>query len=172
MRMRWPCSPWFVWGLSAGLVVATYYVNGLVLLVALIEWLLRAFKPRQFVATIVNGLVFAAGLALILLPCLLVKGLLEGSWLASRYGGLLFFWRDPRLFALAFSAEHGAFLWTPALLLAVIGMLWLLRRSPLPGGITVITFAVFYYVVAAFRVRQPVPGGRHTVLRVRSGRAR
>ena len=142
---------WFVWGLSAGVVVATYYLNGLVLLVALIECLLRLFKPRQFVPALTRGLLFLAGLVLVVLPGLAIKGRLEGSWFATGYGGTLFFWRDPRLFAVAFSAEHGAFAWTPILLFAVLGMAWLVRRSPLVGSIVVLTTAVFYYAVAAYR---------------------
>ncbi len=142
---------WFVWGLSAGLVVATYYINGLVLLAALIECVLRAFKPRQCVPTIIGGLIFSAGLILVVLPGLAIKGMLDGSWLATGYGDELFFWRDPRLFAVAFSPEHGAFLWTPILLLAVVGLLWLIRRSPVVGTIVGVTFAVFYYALASYR---------------------
>jgi hypothetical protein len=142
---------WFVWGLSAGLVVATYYLNGLVLLAALIECLLRAFKPRQFVPTVIGGLVFSAGLVLVVLPGFLIKGWLDGSLLATGYGGELFFWRDPRLLAVGFAAEHGAFLWTPILLAAVLGFAWLIRRTPLVGSIVVLTFAVFYYAVASYR---------------------
>lgn len=142
---------WFVWGLSAGLVVGTYYINGLVLLVALIECVLRAFRPRQFVPTFVGGVIFSAGLVLVVLPGLAIKGMLDGSWLATGYGDELFFWKDPRLFAVAFSAEHGAFLWTPVLLLATLGLLWLVRRTPLVGSIVLMTFAVFYYALASYR---------------------
>ena len=144
-------SRWFVWGLSAGAIVATYYLNGLVLLAALIECLLRAVKPRQLATSVIGGLVFLGGFLLVVLPGLAIKGLLDGSVLATGYGGTLFFWRDPRLIAVGFSAEHGAFLWTPILLLAVVGLPWLVRRSPLVGSICLFTVAVFYYAVAAYR---------------------
>lgn len=142
---------WLLWGLAGGLVVATYYINGLVMLVAVFECLARAFKPKQFVPTVVAGLVFLAGVALVSVPGLAIKGLLDGSLFATGYGGTLFFWRDPRLLAVAFSPEHGAFSWTPVLLLAVIGMAWMVRRQPLTGTMVVITTAVFFYAVAAYR---------------------
>lgn len=142
---------WLVWGLSAGVMVATSYLNGLVLLVALIECLLRVFKPRQFVPTLMRGVIFSAGTAVVVLPGLAIKGVLEGSWLATGYDRTLFFWRAPQLFAVAFSSEHGVFSWTPILLLAVVGMAWMVRRSPFSGGIVVLTTSVFYYVLAAYR---------------------
>jgi len=143
---------WLIWGLSAGLVVTTYYINGLVLLVALIEALLRVARPRQFVQTVVNGCIFLGGLLFVLLPGLAVKGLIDGTLFATGYqnAGTRFFWSDPRLFAVAFSPEHGAFLWTPVLLIAAVGLLWLIRRSPLVGVIVLATTAVFYYAVASY----------------------
>jgi hypothetical protein len=122
-----------------------------VLLVALIECLRRAFRPRQFGPTVLAGLTFVAGIAIVVLPGLVIKGILEGSWFATGYEGPLFFWRQPRLLAVGFSAEHGAFLWTPVLLFAVLGLFLLVRRSPQIGSIVLLTFAVFYYTVAAYR---------------------
>jgi len=141
---------WLVFGLSAGLVVATYYINGLVLLLALLECLLRLFKPRQFVMTIVSGLMFLAGFALLVAPALIIKGLLDGEWVATGYRGQLFYWADPRLWAVGFSAEHGAFSWTPVLLFAVLGLFWLVRKSAMAGGMMLLTVGVFYYALASY----------------------
>ena len=141
---------WLVWGLSGGLMAVTSDLNGLILIVACAEWLLRLFTPRQFVPTLTRGVIFAAGVALTVLPDATIRGALEGSWFATGYDRTMFSWRAPQLFAVAFSTGHGAFSWTPVLLLAVAGLAWLVRRSPLPGAIVVLTSAVFYYVLAAY----------------------
>jgi hypothetical protein len=142
---------WFLWGLSGGLVVTTYYINGIILLVALLEAMLRLFRPKQFVPTVIAGLVFVAGVGLVLLPGLAVKGVLDGALFATGYVGDLFFWREPRLLAVAFSAEHGAFLWTPVLLLASIGAIFMVRRQPLLGSVALASGLAFYYAVASYR---------------------
>lgn len=144
-------ASWFIWGMSGGIAVATYYLNGIVLLVALLEWVIRAVRPRQFVSTFLGGLFFALGAALVVAPGLAIKGLLDGSLLATGYQGTIFFWRDPRLMAVAFSAEHGLFSWTPLLLLAAVGLLVAVRRAPLPGSFILVTSLVFFYAAAAYR---------------------
>lgn len=142
---------WFVWGLSAGLVVATYYLNGLVLLIALLECLMLAFRPKQFTSTFLRGLIFLAGFALLVVPALAIKGLLDGELFATGYRGQLFYWSDPRLLAVGFAAEHGAFSWTPVLLFAVLGLFVLLRKIPSAGSMMLVVVAGFYYVIAAYR---------------------
>ena len=142
---------WFGWGLVGGLVVVTYYLNGVVLIIALIESLVRLVRPKQFVATLTGGVLFLAGVALFVVPALALKGRLDGELFATGYQGTLFFWRDPRLFAVAFSAEHGLFSWTPLLLVAVCGLPFVVRRAPWPGAVLAMTFIAFFYAVAAYQ---------------------
>lgn len=144
-------SRWMVWGLSAGLVVATYYINGIVLLIALVQCLMRAFKPKQFVESVVVGLVFLGMFLLVLLPGLAIKGVLEGSVFATGYSWATFYWHDPRLWAVLFSSEHGLFSWTPMLALAVLGLLWTIRRTPVVGTMVLLTGLVFYYALASYQ---------------------
>jgi hypothetical protein len=103
------------------------------------------------VETVGRSLAFAGGCALVLLPGVVIHWIIEGSPLATGYGPSLFYWRDPRLLAVAFSAEHGALLWTPVLLLAFAGLLWLCVRSPAVGVMLTIQAGTFYYAVAAYR---------------------
>ena len=144
-------SSWFIWGMSGGVAFAVYYLDGIVLAVALVEWVMRAVRSRQFVATLVGGAMFLAGAAVVVAPGLAIKGLLDGSLFATGYQGTIFFWRDPRLMAVAFSPEHGLFSWTPVLLLAALGLLFAVRRAPVPGSIVTVTAIGFFYAAAAYR---------------------
>ncbi len=143
---------WLIWGVSAGLATTTHYLNGLVLLVAGVELLLQLARSRAIhVATLRKAIVFGIGLAAMLLPGLVVRWIIEGSPFGTGYGGDLFYWHDPRLWVVAFAAEHGAFLWTPVLLFAAVGILWLCWRTPLVGIVLALFTGTFYYVVAAYR---------------------
>jgi hypothetical protein len=142
---------WLVWGLSLGLVTTTYYLNGVIGVVAILECLLRLGRPREIGRTIVNGLVFTGGFLLAMAPGLIIRFILEGSIFGIGYVGPQFVWADPRLWPVLASPEHGAFLWTPVLLCAVLGLGWLCARSPVVGAIVVCQSVLFYYCVAAYR---------------------
>ncbi len=144
---------WLAWGCAGGLAVATYYLNGLAWVATLLE-LGRVARTRQR-----DGLArrlfgraaaFAAGAAVPLVPTLVVKAVIHGSPFRTGYADGLFYWSDPRLLAVGFSPEHGAFLWTPVLVLALLG---LMRLWPADRWFAVqlwLTTAAFYYTVAAF----------------------
>ena len=129
---------WFAWGLAAGLAIATSSLNGALLIVALIECVTRMARPRGFVPAFFSGLVFLAGVAAVALP-----------WLAIERQIPIFHWTSPQLFATAFSTEHGAFLWTPILLSAILGFAVAIRRQPAFGTTLFLTGALFFYLVAA-----------------------
>ncbi|HET7295274.1 MAG TPA: hypothetical protein VFM88_22840, partial [Vicinamibacteria bacterium] len=132
---------WAFWGGFAGLMFATEPLAGTLVVIALVEWL-RGRGPR-----VARGLAFIGGTLVAALPHLAVKWALFGSPL--RTGSLIpYFWEAPRLGAVGFSAEHGLFAWTPALLLAVLGLLGLCRREPGAGIPLAIAFAAYYYAVA------------------------
>jgi hypothetical protein len=54
-----------------------------------------------------------------------------GTWFLSTYGaaGEKFYWSDPQLLSVLFSARHGLFYWHPILLLGAIGLGWLAWRE-------------------------------------------
>ena len=148
---------WGLWGLVGGLVVEVYHINAIFLLIPLSEWLwsgnesgvLRVKEARMRRRVVTKGLVFAvAGLAA-LIPHFLVKWVIEGSPFSTGYGDR-FFWDSPRLWQVGFAAEHGMFLWTPVLLLAVVGMVLLWRRDRWAAGILLVTFSAFYYAIASY----------------------
>jgi hypothetical protein len=142
---------WLVWGLSAGLVTATHYINGVMLLVAAMEIAAQLVRVRPIMATIRRSMLFVVGGVAVLTPGVIIRWIIAGSPFATGYGGGLFFWRDPRLWQVAFAPEHGAILWTPVLALALVGLYWLSRRAPAVGIQLAVVTITFYYVVAAYQ---------------------
>lgn len=147
---------WATWGAIGGLLFATDHLAALLLVAGAFEGLeaLRAASARggRAIEEAVRGLIaFGAGVLVGALPELLVKWILHGGPLRS---GRLnrFFWRSPQWAEVGFSAQHGLFVWTPVLLLSVIGLVLLLRRGAprLVAAALLATFALTYHVVACY----------------------
>lgn len=126
---------WFVWGLSAGLAIATSPVSGALLVIALIESVTR--MTRAFVPALANAGAFLAGAAVLVVP-----------FVAFEQPSLVFHWLSPQALAAAVLHEHIAFVWTPVLLLAVFGYVVAIRRQPALGATLLLTGAVFFYLGA------------------------
>lgn len=147
---------WAVWGLMAGLAWQLEPLAGLVLVVAVVEWLasLRAaganpLRGEALRRNVASGVAFGAAALLAAAPQLVIKWILHGSPL--RTGNLnRYFWDAPRLLDVGFAAEHGLFLWTPVLLPAALGLARLCRREPVAGVGLLALFASTYYVVASY----------------------
>lgn len=143
---------WAVWGLTAGLMIDVYYVNALFVLLAAIELVahrLRAGSSRVSPTAIAIA-AFAAGALVATAPHFAVKWIVHGWPLATGYRDE-FFWTSPRLWQVGFSAEHGLFLWTPVVLLAIAGLVVQGRRDARVGGALLAVFVLFYCVVACYQ---------------------
>jgi hypothetical protein len=145
---------WGLWGLSAGLVVEVYYLNAVCLLVPALEltreMLVRRERGARSRARILGrGVVFGLGVVTALLPHLIIKWIIHGSPLRTGYEDH-FFWASPRLWHVAFASEHGMFLWTPMLLLSVVGLGLLWRQDRWTSASLTLVFVVYYYVVASY----------------------
>lgn len=147
---------WAVWGAIGGLVVEIYQLNALFLLIALAELVREATAgapgrrwPALRKAT-AHGLAFSVCAVIALGPHFVIKWRIHGSPWKTGYEDR-FFWESPRLFQVALSPEHGLLLWTPVLALAVVGLVLFQRRDRWRGGLLVVTFIVYYYVVASYQ---------------------
>ena len=147
---------WVVLGLFSGLMVNVYYVNGVLLLVPLLEALVAYWKnwvssTRNF-ATIAR--LFAQHLAYIcvflvaLLPTLISRQIIFGSPVRTGYSAEKFNWKSPALRNVIFSWDHGMISWTPILILALIGLVLFYRRDHLFGVYILASFLAFYYVIS------------------------
>lgn len=142
---------WFRWGLLGGLMVLVYSVNVLILLFAVFEWIREQRGQRRFTGALGRGALFAVGGLLVLSPHFALKWVLHGSPFRT---GLLtsVFWDAPRLVAVAFSSEHGFFLWTPVLVPAFLGLVLLFRRDRFLAASLALTLLAFYYFIASYEV--------------------
>jgi hypothetical protein len=96
--------------------------------------------------------VIGAAIAVVLLPQLWVWHLATGQWLTYAYGPYQFDFRSPHIFETLFSFfPHGAFPWSPALLLAAAGLIPMWRRArPLLLPALVVS-GLFLYTVASWQ---------------------
>jgi hypothetical protein len=139
---------WMAWGLVGGLVWQMEPLAGLVLVAAVMEWL-SSLRATTFPRAAASGTAFGAAALLAATPQLVIKSILHGS--ALRTGTLnRYFWDAPRLADVGFATEHGLFLWTPVLLVSLIGLLMLCRRAPVAGLGLLAAFVCTYYVVACY----------------------
>jgi hypothetical protein len=139
---------WMAWGLVGGLVWQMEPLAGLVLVVAVVEWL-ASFRATPFARAAASAAAFGAAALVAALPQLVIKWILHGN--ALRTGTLnRYFWDSPRLLDVGFATEHGLFLWTPVLLVSLIGLAALCRRQPVAGLGLLAAFACTYYVVACY----------------------
>ena len=141
---------WALWGLTAGLMIDVYYLNAVLLVAVAVEWAGALARHRRPADAVTAAVAFAAGTLAALAPHFAAKWILHGSPFATGYQDR-FFWLSPRLWEVAFSAEHGMFLWTPVLLAAAAGLVLWWRAEPAVGGPIVAAFVLFYYVVASYQ---------------------
>lgn len=144
---------WFFWGMVGGLVIDTYYVNGVFLVLALADWLrerMSAGRRRTTAEWLRHGLLFACGAAVALVPTFAVKWVIYGTPLTTGYGPGAFYWGNPQLAALGFSPNHGLFAWTPIAIPSVVGLTLLWRFDRWLSFSLLSLTAVFYYIIASY----------------------
>ena len=140
----WMPRQWLIWGAAAGLMVVVYYVH--VVLLVVVAW--RLLQPgRTHDKALALG-AFAAGAVPFAAIHLWSRHALYGSFQTGYRDE--FFWLSPRLLATAFSTDHGLFLWTPLLLLALAGLVAIARGDARARGL-LLAWALLFYVIASFQ---------------------
>ncbi len=147
---------WCVLGLIAGLMIDVYLPNGVFLLIPVVEGLLalvaRTEVPTRSARQVLLGEGgFALALWFALLPTLITRKLVYGGFFrVGAYSSYPWDWSAPHRWQVLFSSDHGAFTWTPVLILAVLGFF----LSPKPARIVAMYLAAaafaFYYVIASY----------------------
>jgi hypothetical protein len=150
---------WCLLALIAGLMLNVYYANGLILLVLVVEAIQQyaaAFREpargepsgRQFLS---RHLLFGAIVVLSLFPTFITRYVVYGSPFELGYVPLKdWAWRSPFFLAVLFSANHGLFVWTPVVLLAIAGLFLFWRREPRVGTPFLASALAFYVFIACY----------------------
>ncbi len=149
---------WLLLGLIGGLMLDIYYPNAVLFLLPLadalgIDWqLLRegSQEPARWMRRLGPQFLFAVATVVAFLPTLLTKLIIYGSLFQTGYG-VRWYWTAPKLLQVLFSRDHGLFSWTPILALAVAGLLVFWRKQRRLGGLLVLIFLVFYYLIACYQ---------------------
>ncbi|ACL26218.1 glycosyltransferase family 39 protein [Chloroflexus aggregans] len=162
-RRHW--SVWLALGIVAGLMVMTREQLGLLLIIPAFEALaayIGALRRRQWAVMrelIAGHAVFVGVFILALTPQLAAYWVLNGrlgpsttvgSKLAVVNLGPFPLLVSPRFFDTLLDPAHGAFLWSPILVVALIGLLWLFWRDG-PLALLLLTgFLAQVYINGAF----------------------
>jgi hypothetical protein len=156
---------WCVLGAITGLMLNVYYANALVLVVLVVE-ATRQYgsvlfgAPRDVNTTqdpptvtqlISRQVLFAVVVVLCFLPTLVTRAIIYGSPFESGYIPLgSWAWKSPYFLDVLFSSNHGLFVWTPLLLLAVAGLFVFRWRHPDAGTPFLLATLAFYTFIACY----------------------
>jgi hypothetical protein len=149
-------AQWIVLGAIGGLMMDVYNVNGVVLLIPLLESLAGYWQELQGTAKepisrlFLGNAVFAVAVVAAFLPTLIAKKIIYGSYIDFGYAEH-WFWKSPALFKVAFSADHGVFTWTPILILAVAGLFFHRRRDTAVAACLIALFVAYIYTIGCYQ---------------------
>lgn len=158
-RLQRTAGQWAILGLMAGLMGNVYYPNVILLIFPALEvvHLLRAIQrdsgrpivPIQKLA--LNCGVFIVAFFAALSPTFITRQIIYGNPFETGYPAVSTWnWTSPVLLKVLFSSDHGMFSWTPILILATVGLLFLIKRDALLGAGSLLTFLAFYYFIASY----------------------
>jgi hypothetical protein len=149
---------WLTLGLLAGLMIDVYQLNGPLLVTVAFEvfssyaQILHAgSRPARFANALRLHALFAGGTLLALLPTFIAKQIVFGNPLSmGPYAPSTWNWGSPALGRVLFSTDHGLFVFTPILVLAIAGLfcLWILDK--VVGAICLTITLVFYVLVSCY----------------------
>jgi hypothetical protein len=148
-------TQWLVLGAISGLMLDVYYVNGVLLIVPLIESLkeywqsVRTREVQDTVRLFLQNIVFVVMVFVTFLPTLITKKIIYGDYLNFGYQ-VHWFLTSPAVLKVAFSSEHGLFSWTPILLLAVIGLVLFQKRDQMLSLCCLAAFAIYLYAIGCY----------------------
>ena len=151
---------WLVLGLIAGLMLDVYYPNALFLLVVLVELAVTATrifrsqassKPRELRTLVFRSSAFAMALIFAFLPTLISRWVIYGSPFSTGYTEVrVWNLRNPLWGQVLLSSDHGLFSWTPILLFASAGLLFVVRRDRILGWGLLCSALSFYFLIATY----------------------
>lgn len=149
---------WILLGLISGLMVDVYYPNGALLLIPLLEaaeqyaGLLRSTGGRfdGIAREFGRHVTYVAAFVIALMPTLVSRRIIFGSPLETGYySAHAWLWTSPAFLRVLFSSDHGLLVWTPILVLALVGLV-LFVRVDRGFAAKLIAGAVAFYLLIAF----------------------
>jgi hypothetical protein len=158
-RLQRTRGQWAILGLLAGLMGNVYYPNVILLIFPGLEVLYLLLAKREGSASLTlpmqklsrSGAVFLVVFLASLFPTFFTREIIYGNPFETGYPAISTWnWTSPVFLKVLFSSDHGMFSWTPILILATLGLPFLIRRDALLGGGALLTFLAFYYFIASY----------------------
>lgn len=100
----------------------------------------------QSILSLKQLLISIAAAIIIWTPQLIFWKIQSGNWLYYSYGNESFFWLKPHVFEGLFSFRKGWFIYTPMMLLAILGLIPLYRKNKNSARVLLLFLCVFLYV--------------------------
>jgi hypothetical protein len=156
-RGRRTLFQWILLGLVAGLMVDVYFVNGVFLVLPLVESIItyrKFLKAKDYVASgplLAGNICFLFAVILAFIPTLITRYIIFGGFFRfGSYTALPWDWTAPNWRSVLFSSEHGLFSWTPILALAIAGLFLAPRAARSLALFLALTATGFYYVISSY----------------------
>ncbi len=141
----------FVWlGLLAGVAALVRWQDVIILSLPAVELIVAVATKRRTIASLVRPFAWMAlALGVMLIPQLLAWNAIYGQPIVMPQGAGFMRWTSPAVLPLLLSMRHGLLTWTPALLIALAGFWFLIRRDALVGWAVLGVVAVSVYINAS-----------------------
>jgi hypothetical protein len=141
----------YVWlGALAGLAALVRWQDIIVMILPSVDLSAAVLRRRlPVIGALGRGAAMFIAAAAALLPQLIAWRSIYGSFVLMPQGQGFMQWTSPALFSVLFSTNHGLFTWTPAVLLAVAGLVLLARRDGVLGSAVCLLLLIAVYVNAS-----------------------
>ena len=158
-RLQRTTGQWALLGLMAGLMGNVYYPNAILLVFPGLEVVYILFAKQRdagLLSVPIQKMMVGCGVFLVaffvsLFPTFLTRQIIYGGPFETGYPAISTWnWTSPVLLKILFSSDHGMFSWTPILILAVVGLAFLIKRDALLGAGCLLTFLAYYYLIASY----------------------
>jgi hypothetical protein len=106
---------------------------------------------REAGAHLRRHLLFSAGVVAAFLPMLITRQIVFGNpFVLGMYAQVPWNWSSAAFLPVLFSSGHGIFVWTPVLLVALLGLLPLWRKQAALAGIALLMSLAFYALISVY----------------------
>lgn len=150
---------WVLLGFFAGLMMLVreqdalfLIVPGLEVVVRLVaQWRKSRLADRQALLSPILGFVLMGlAAAIVFIPQLIAYRVITGQLGPSKVVSSKFNWTSPNALNVLFSPEHGLVPWTPIVVVALVGLVFLWRRDRLLTAALTTAFFVQVYIAGSF----------------------
>jgi hypothetical protein len=150
---------WLVLGLLSGLMVDVYQLNGVFCLAAAFDalttyaeiWRAPGGRREKLVGALRSHLTFVLGILIALAPTFVAREIVFGSPFAvGPYTLRLWNWTAPAFAPVLISTSHGLLVFSPIVVLAIAGLLWLRKLDRSVGAICLLVVVIFYALICCF----------------------